>query len=232
MNPSSDPVNGINIFNEKPLHAALKDWYAAPGDLQETRVDGYIIDLIHDDVLIEIQTGSFAALRRKLERLTHEHAVRLVYPVAQEKWIITQPAEEGAAQTRRKSPRRGRVEHVFRELVYLPDLLARPKFSLEVVLIQEEEVRRAEGKKTRWNKGWVKQERRLLNVIERRIFAEPADLAALLPPGLPALFTTREIAKAARIPPRLAQQMVYCLRGYGVIQQNGKRGRALVYQMA
>jgi hypothetical protein len=226
------PVDGINTLNEKALHAALKAWYALPDDQLEVRVDGFIIDLVHGDLLIEIQTGSFAPLRRKLYRLTEQHAVRLVFPVPLEKWIITQPVEDGAAAGRRKSPRRGRVEQVFRQLVYLPALLARDNFSLEVLLIREEEVRRPEGTKTRWNKGWVKQERRLLGVVERCVFESPADLARLLPAGLPEPFTVRELARAARIPARLAQQMVYCLRVIGVIQQAGKRGRAFTYLKA
>jgi hypothetical protein len=223
--------NGINTFNEKPLHAALKAWYADPEDRMEVRIDGFIIDLVHGDQLVEFQTGNFTALRRKLEKLTQQHTVRLVFPVPLEKWIITQAAgAESGEGTRRKSPRRGRVEQLFRELVHLPTLLLRDTFSLEVLLIREEEVRRPEGQKTRWKKGWVKQERRLLAVVERRVFETPADLAGLLPVSLADPFTARDVAKCARIPPRLAQQMVYCLRECGAIQQAGKRGRAFLYQ--
>ena len=222
-------TNGINTLNEKPLHAALKTWYAAPGDLLEVRVDGFIIDVVHGDLLVEIQTGSFAPLRRKLYKLTEQHSVRLVFPIPLEKWIITQPADTEAASAKRKSPRRGRTEQLFRELVYLPDLLTRDTFTLEVLLTREEEVRRPQGKKTRWNKGWVKEERRLLAVVERRVFETPADLLALLPAPLPEPFTTRELAKSAHIPARLAQQMVYCLRACGAIQQAGKRGNAFLY---
>jgi ribosomal protein S25 len=222
-------ANGINTLNEKPLHAALKTWYAAPDDQLEVRVDGYIIDLVHGDLLVEIQTGSFTALRRKLYQLTEQHSVRLVFPVAMEKWIITPPVEDGGQPVRRKSPRHGRVEQVFRELVHLPALLTHANFSLEVLLIQEEEVRRPEGKKTRWKKGWVKEERRLVAVIERRVFETPTDLASLLPTSLEEPFTARELAKSARMPIRLAQQMLYCLRASGVVEQAGMRGRAYLY---
>ncbi len=71
----------IGTLNEAPLHAALKAWYAASGAQTEVIVDGYVIDLLQDGVLVEIQTGNFRAIRRKLIALTAAgHPVRLVYP--------------------------------------------------------------------------------------------------------------------------------------------------------
>ena len=45
----------IGTLNEKPLHAGLKEWVARPGDAFEQPVDGYVIDIVRDDLLIEIQ---------------------------------------------------------------------------------------------------------------------------------------------------------------------------------
>ena len=78
----------IGTLNEKPLHASLKKWYAGRGDRFEVSVDGYVIDLVRDDLLIEIQTRNFGAIKRKLVDLTTRHKVRLVYPIAQQKWIV------------------------------------------------------------------------------------------------------------------------------------------------
>src|ERR1044072_9107255 len=75
----------IGLLNEKPLHASLKQWYARPGDRFEVPVDGFIVDIVRDDLLIEIQTRNFSAISRKLSRLTRSYRVRLVYPVVQEK---------------------------------------------------------------------------------------------------------------------------------------------------
>lgn len=223
------PANGINTYNEKSLHAALKQWYAGPDDRLEVRVDGYIIDLVQGDLLVEIQTGSFSPLKRKLARLAESHPVRLVFPIAQEKWIVKLPLAEGQEPERRKSPRRGRVEHVFAQLVYIPVLLENDNFSLEVLLIREEEVRRYESKKAWRRKGWVTHERRLLEVVDRRVFQTPHDLACFLPESLPSPFTVREAAKAAGQPPWLAQKMIYCLRAMGIVAAEGKRGRAILY---
>jgi hypothetical protein len=49
---------------------------------------------------------------------------------------------------------------------------------------------------------------------------------------LPALFDTAQLADAAAIERRLAQQMTYCLRAMGVLHTAGKRGNAIVYRLA
>src|SRR5688572_22026432 len=101
---------GIGLLNEKPLHASLKQWYARPGDRLEVTVDGFVIDIVRDDLLIEIQTGNFASIKSKLTKLVVCHRVRLVYPIVQEKWIVRSGTRNGKGAIRRKSPKRGRME--------------------------------------------------------------------------------------------------------------------------
>jgi hypothetical protein len=179
---------------------------------------------------VEIQTGNFSAIRRKLQRLVQGHSVKLIYPVAAEKWLLKNPKPgDGNAPTRRKSPKRGRAVEVFNELVSFPELMQDPHFSLEVALTQEEEVREYQGDK-RWRQhGWRTVERRLLTVLDRRTFATPADLARLLPTDLPLTFTTAELAKGMAISRRLSQKAAYCYRKMGVFQSVGKQGRAILY---
>ncbi|MFC2046021.1 hypothetical protein ACFLTC_00675 [Chloroflexota bacterium] len=223
---------GIGSLNEKPLHSALKSWYAQPGDRFEVPVDGYLIDIVRADLLIEIQTKNFAAIKKKLLKLTGDHPVRLAYPIAREKWIV-KLAKDGAGQLgRRKSPKRGTYEEVFVELVRFPGLLAHPNFSLDVLLIQEEEVRRFDGRRGWRRRGWVTHERRLLEVVDQRLFEAPGDMVDFLPSGLAEPFTTSELAIATGQRRWLAQRMAYCLREMGVIHQVGKRGNAILYRVA
>jgi len=219
----------IGLLNERPLHAALKRWYAQPDDRFEVPVDGFVIDLVRGDLLIEIQTGNFSAVKEKLFELVTHHPVRLVYPVAHEKWIIKLAREGEGRAKRRKSPKRGEVEEVFRELVSFPELLLERNFSLEILLIQEEEVRRYDGKHRWRRRGWVTEERRLLAVVDQQRFEDPTDVRALMPRGLPQQFTTSDLAEAMEKPRWLAQKMAYCLRKMSVITQVGKRGRSVLY---
>jgi hypothetical protein len=54
----------IGTLNEGALHAQLKDWYRRRGDRVEQMVDGFVVDLIRGNLLVEIQTGGFTPLRR------------------------------------------------------------------------------------------------------------------------------------------------------------------------
>jgi hypothetical protein len=223
----------IGTLNEKSLHAALKEWYARPGDRLEVSIDGYVIDIVRGDLLIEIQTRSFGAMKRKLEKLTRHHRVRLVYPIAREKWIVKQDSKGNEAGSRRKSPKRGSVEQIFDELVSIPKLLAEESLSLEILLIQEEEVRRfGGGRRKWWRRKWRTHERLLLQVLESRRFNTPADLAQLLPASLPDPFSTADLAEALGIPRAVAQRMAYCLREMGTIAAVDKRGNAILYSQS
>lgn len=221
---------GIGLLNEGPLHAALKRWYAQPGDRFEVPVEGFVIDIVRGDLLLEIQTGNVASIKAKLTRLVGSHRVRLVYPIAQEKWISRTANDDSDRVTRRKSPRRGRVEDVFWEIVGIPQLLTNPDLSLEVAMIREEEARRYVGKR-RWRSGgWGTEERRLLEVVDRRLFERRSDWLALLPPALES-FTSGELAVAIGVRRELAQKMAYCLRQMGIVERIGRRGRANLYRV-
>ena len=227
---SSSPLHQIGLLNEKPLHAALKAWYAGENDQVEVKVDGFIIDIVQGDLLVEIQTRNFNAMKRKLVELTKTHAVRLVHPIAREKWIVKLDKDGQTPLSRRKSPKKGTQEQVFDELVSFPQLLSHPNFSLELLLTQEEDVRHYKKKRRRRQKQWHTQERRLLAVVERHLFQTPADFAALIPSNLADRFTTAHLAGAIGKPRPLARKMTYCLREMGLIVAVGKRGRFILYR--
>ena len=224
-------MSGIGLLNEKPLHASLKKWYAQPGDRFEVAVDGFVIDIVRDDLLLEIQSGNFASIKSKLTNLARSHQIRLIYPIAQEKRIVKLAKDDESGITRRKSPKRGRVEDLFWEMVSFPQLLADRNFSLEVLMIKEEEVRRYEGKRNWRRKGWMTEERRLVEVVDHRLFEEPAGWLAFLPDGLES-FTASDLAEARDIRKKLAQKMAYCLRAVKMIELIGKQGRANLYRVA
>ena len=81
-------MSAIGSLNEKPLHAALKEWYREEGDRVEEPLEGFVVDLVRGELLIEIQTRSFSSMRRKVDRLLDTHSLKLVHPVAAVKWIV------------------------------------------------------------------------------------------------------------------------------------------------
>ena len=69
---------------------------------------------------MEIQTRNFSAMKRKLIKLTKTHAVRLVHPIAREKWIVKLDKDGQTQLSRRKSPKKESIERLFDELVSFP----------------------------------------------------------------------------------------------------------------
>jgi hypothetical protein len=224
-------MNRIGTLKENSLHADLKAWYAQPGDQLESKVDGYVIDLVRGDLLVEVQTANFSAIKRKLMKLLDHHPVRLVYPIPSEKWILRLAADGVTVLGRRKSPKRGQICDIFYEFVRIPKLLQHPNFSLEVIFIHEEVVWRDDGRGS-WRRKWRSiADRRLLEVISHVVFTQPGDFNTMLPVDLPEIFTVGDLAKRSEQSRSLAGKMAYCLREMGVIELMGKRSREFTYRV-
>ncbi len=234
--PPSEADPRIGTLNEKPLHAALKAWYARDGDRPEARVDGFVVDLLRprpepssDALLIEIQTGRLGTIRPKLERLLAHHSVRVVTPIPAEKWLVKLAPRNGPPQKRRKSPKRGTRIDAFREWVSIAPLIGHPNLSLDILLIQEEEVRRFDGRRGWRRRGWVIEERRLLGVRERHPIDTLASLRELLPETLPRRFTTADLASGLAVSRGLAQKMAYVMRECGAIDALSRNRSGILY---
>jgi hypothetical protein len=222
---------GIGVLRERHLHASVKRWYAESGDREEVSIDGYVIDLVRGDLLIEVQTRGFAGMKPKVKALLHRgHRLRVVHPIAVDRWIV-QVEADGTFLTRRRSPRHGALADVASELITFPELVADPGFEIEVLLTVEEEYRHQVAGKCWRRRGWTVLERRLVEVLDRVVLAEPGDLASLLPAGLPATFTTADLAARLGRPRRTAQHVAYCLARAGVIEDAGKRGHSIAYRL-
>jgi hypothetical protein len=222
-------VTTIGLLNEKPLHASLKEWYRCNGDQVEVPLEGFVVDLVHDGVLIEIQTGGFASMRRKFDRLLDLYPIRLVYPVARKKWIVKLD-DAGGEVSRRRSPKHGVAADVCGELVSFPSLLSHPNFTLEVALTEEEEVRRPDAKRGWRRGGYVIEERRLVGVVDTVLITSPEDLLGLVPADLPDPFTTSDLAAGLGRTRHLAQEVAYCLRVSGAVQSVGRDKRGILYR--
>ncbi len=226
------PPSSLSTYREGSLHSALKTRYAGPDGLVEQAVDGFVVDVVRGEELVEIQTSSFASAAPKLRRLVHRHRVLVVHPIAVERWLVKVDAG-GAVVSRRRSPKRGIPADLFDQLVAFPELVAHPNFSLELLLVREEEVRGPvpEGARYRYPRQWWRLDRRLLEVVGTIRIESPAGLTRLLPP-LPATYTSADIAAALGRPKRLAARASYCLHKSGASVRVGRSGRLGAYRLA
>ena len=217
-------------MTEQTLHEQLKEFYAREtGEIESPHGD-YRVDVVRGDLLIEIQTRSFSSIRDKLRDITKSNRVRLVHPIADRKWIIRLD-RDGKQVSKRKSPKRGKIEDIFYELVYLPKLLIEPNFELEVVLVDLEEFWIDDGKGSWRRRRWSIHDKRMIELNERRLFKSPEDFKTLIPETLQSEFTSRMFSKEIGLNTRLSQKMLYCLTKMDVVERNGKKGRAYLYRL-
>jgi len=216
--------------NESSLHSAVKTWVAETGDRFEVEVDGFVVDIVRGDLLIEVQTRNFSAVREKLRSLVKSHHVRLVFPIAARKWIVHINEADGEVERRRLSPKRGKLIDLFDELVRIPQLVKEKNFELEVLLTEEEETRCNDGRGSWRRRGISIKDHHLKGVVDSVHFKCVEDYLHFLPSDLAQPFTSRQLAVHLRISLRLARRMTYCLREMDVLQVEGKTGRALLFK--
>jgi hypothetical protein len=221
--------NRPGFGNEGSLHSSVKRWYSILGDKFEVWVDGFVVDIVRGDLLIEVQTGNFSAIKKKLWSLVEDHNVRLVYPIPRRKWIVRVDSD-GRVIRRRRSPKKGRLTDLFDELVRIPSLINKENFSLEALMIEEEEIWCNDGRGSWRRRGVSIKDRKLLDVFESVVFKDREVFLGLLPGDLLQPFSNRSLAETLRIPVRQSRRMTYCLRKMGVAQVVGKNGNAFLFE--
>jgi hypothetical protein len=232
MVDAASSKNEIGSRNESSLHSAIKNWYARPGDKLEEKVDNFVVDIVRDGLVIEIQTKNFYAIRQKLQKLVENHNLRLVYPIPKVKWITKVAKFGGKVISKRRSPRKGHITDLFNELLRIPELINHENFSVEVLMIEEDEIRCADGKGSWRRKGVSIRDRKLLGVVEQVRFTNRQDFLKLLPENLSRPFSNKNLAKALGIPLYRARRTNYCLRKMGALKVVGKKGNELQFDEA
>ena len=210
----------IGTLREGSLHADLKRHYLQPGDDAEIPFGSFVIDVVRrpgseHEQLIEIQTGSFAAMGRKLYHLLESHDVLVVHPISVRTVLVR-------GERRRVSPKRGDVWSLLDELVSVPTLLDHPRFEMDVVFAETSTIQQHDETLRRGRGGWRTIDRVLDRIVEVRRFRSMADIAALAGPRLSPGFTTADLAEAAQTRRQSAQKLAYCLAAAGCIEMVGR----------
>ena len=217
---------------ETSLHRQLKNHYTTPGSLVEQKLDRFRIDVVQPNRLVEIQVASLTAIRDKIAVLLKKHRVLVVKPIVVRKHLVKLRRAGGKEVSRRLSPKKQTLLDMFDELVHFTRVFPHRRLTLEVPLIEIEELRYpGHGRRRRWrvNDHQV-EDQRLIQVIGVHEFRTAADLCRLLPPALPCPFHTGHLAEGLGVERWIAQRMAYCLREMGAVQSVGKLRGAWLYE--
>jgi hypothetical protein len=181
--------------------------------------------------LIEVQTGSFGPLKKKIPLLLKSAPVKIVHPIILTMYIETYD-KTGALLRRRKSNRRGSPWDLFKALLYAPELPLCPGLSIELALVDSTEKRVADGKGSWRRKGVSIAGRGLLAWHGSIPLLCLRDYRRFVPFKKGQEFTVQGLGEKAGINRDIAGKTLYVLTKLKVVERIGKKGNAWVYRDA
>jgi hypothetical protein len=244
---------GIGTLGEKQMHAAIKRFICPDESCHEVKIDGshgcikassddennekcqkkrrFVADILSGNTIYEIQTGSFAPLKDKIQWILDNtlYNIILIHPIAESKWVHLIDAE-GNIGPRKKSPVRGKLEDIAPELYYLRDFLNSPRFSLVILMMEAEQYKKNTVKDKRRRPKYKKYELIPISLLRAHIFKEISDYSCFIPETLPERFTVKQYSLESKIHGINAYSITKTLCYVGLLEEDGKIGRAVAYK--
>lgn len=222
---------GIGTLAEHKLHHTLKYYVQPDNTLHEVKRCTFVCDAVTENGVFEIQTRAFDRLKRKLDVLLDEGTVTVVYPMIGEKRLLTTEVATGEIKIR-KSPAKGSLFELFRELYRIMDYIPHKNFRLRIITVKVDEhrLRDSSVKHRRGELHYLKTERIPTALLGDETYSKPSDYAKFLPNGLPEAFTTKELSALSGLRQGDCSIVLRVLTGIGILERTGKRGRAYLYK--
>ncbi|MCD8095142.1 MAG: hypothetical protein LUE12_03315 [Ruminococcus sp.] len=220
--------NGIGTLSEKTLHAVLKRYIEPNTENHEVKIGKYFADVVGENGIFEIQTGSFTPLRPKLECLLDYTDVTVVYPMAAVKYLTWLDPETGEVTKPRRCPSKKPID-AFYELVKIKYTLDNPHFHLKLIMLEIHEQRIADGWSYDGKRGSHRIDRFPAQLLDELDFHTPSDFDYFIPCGLDEEFTISEFAKTAKTSYECAQRALSVLCYLERTKQRAKRGKEKLF---
>ena len=149
--------------------------------------------------------------------------------------------ENGRLLSRRKSPAKRGIYHIFDELTALYSILPHKNFSFEAVetsvvktRIKTAEPVQSANKRRRYKKDWLASDTAVERIGISRVFCSARDYLKLLPKNLPQEFTVKDLSARIEEPAVSARQineMLWLFRKLNFVARTGKRGKSFLYSL-
>lgn len=222
---------GIGTLSEKTLHNVLKNYYSGSEDCQEIPINEFVADIYMDGHIIEIQTGNFNKLRRKLDSFLNEYKVTIVYPLVYNRYLIYIDKETGRLSEKRKSNRKDNYYTAFRELYKIKQYLNHPNLSLKLVLLEADEYKIENMKLKNARRRAEKYDIVPKEIIEELEINCPQDFIQLIPLELDEKFTAKDFSKIAKVHGTTGSLILNIFHYLGIVERVGKSGNSYIYEV-
>lgn len=227
-NNKSYKDNVIGVLSEKTLHKTIKNLYEDNQAYQEIKIDGYYVDILKDNNIIEVQTKQFDKFRNKLIYLldNYDYSINVIYPVFNHK-VIYYIDEHNNVSLPKNSPKKLKYPEVFYELYKIKSLLTNDKLKITLLVLDINEYRM----KSNNRKKYVLLDRIPIKLVEEVKLFNKEDYLNLLPNNLKEIFTVKDICELTKCDNKYVSKMVNVLKYIGVIEMIGKEGKRYLYRI-
>ena len=227
--PASD---GIGTLQEKSVHSVIKNYLAPDSSKQEIQIEGFVADIFTGSEIIEVQTGNFQQMRRKLKTFLPLYPVTIAYPIHQTKWIRWINPQSGEISPPRKSPKRGSAYSILPELYKIKNFLLDPNLKLHIIITDMEDYRYLDG----WGKNKKNRATKCdivpTKLIDEVTIADKSEYKKLIPDSLVKGFTSKDYKKASRLSLKESQTALNILHHVGAVERVSKEGNAYIYDIS
>lgn len=241
---------GIGTLAEKRMHRVFKRLITDDESKSEVRISAtlqktedtsdkvprFVADILTDGEIIEIQTGSFFPMQKKLDWCMHHTPYRLtvIHPIAARRTLAWLDPISGTVGKPRRVSRRENALVIASELYWIRPILTNPelrrRFCLVLPLLEVQDYKWLDGYSADGKRGATRYERIPISLLETIVLSEPEDYAHLFfPASLPHPFTAAEYAAATRIRGRTTYSVLHLFCEMGILRPEGKRGRSVTY---
>ncbi len=220
----------IGVMKEKTLHSVMKFFYEPDSAYHEVKSENFVFDIFKDNTVIEIQTGSFRPIAKKIkETLENNYKIIVVRPIDGIKYI-SWISGDGTVSEPRKSPKKENIFSLLPELYYLGEAVYHENFTLRIVACVMLEYRLADGWSKDGKKGSHRENKIPKEILYSVDISTKLDYNMLLPDELPDIFTAKEFSVLTSLKRRRLSMALSFLKNISLIEQCGKKGNAFLYR--
>lgn len=217
----------IETLNENSLHNKLKHIYCPCDAKQECAIGKYVCDILcNDNKIIEIQTCNFRNMKKKLEELTKNYVIEIIYPISVNTYIRTLDNEKKEKRIH-LSPLHGSIFQICQELSAIKHLISEKNLKIRIVYIESITTKIDDKKgKSRYKKPRI-IEKELSKIISEEFYENINELLSSILSKLPQQFTTENIEKLGY--KKRSNYVVWFFKSLRMITEIGKQGSRKLY---
>ena len=233
-----DLRDGIGLLGEKWQHQIIKRYLTEDVSDHEVKLAGtrFVSDVRVGNAVYEVQTGSFAPMKKKLERYFADPAltVTVVHPLPAIRRLVWMDPATGELGNPRRVAGKGDPLLLLPALYPLIPLLPyfdAGRLSFRLLLLEVRDFKLLNGRSRDRKHGATRLERIPTGLLSDTGFSSVSDFSALLPASLPSPLTVPVLSRATGLRGLDAYSAARVLVALGILSPTASASRAMAFEV-